>query len=164
MSTSGNPSGDYDFGHALPADAPAEIKADFVKYHVEKVFAKPRRPFTVWEIYSEKFEHFDKDAFNALSSELKIDLRDCLRDQGVNIRVGSGIRITDELMKAKEYGNTWPRGDHEEQNYPKIEPMRPGVMWATATPSPPPPPTGLERDAKPRVSPMPSPFHEFQSP
>ena len=114
MSTSGNPLGDYDFNYTFPADAPAEVKINFVKYYIEKVFAKPKRAFTTWAIFAEKFEHFDKNAFIGLSSELKNDLRDCLRDQGVNIRVGLGIRITDELIKAKEYSNTWPKGDYEE--------------------------------------------------
>ena len=72
MSTSGNPSGDYDFNHPLPADAPAEIRVNFVKYHVKKVFAKPRRAFTTWAIFAEKFEHFDKNAFTGLSSELRM--------------------------------------------------------------------------------------------
>ena len=46
MSIAGNLSGDYDFNHAFPSDAPAEIKANFVKYYIEKVFVKPRRAFT----------------------------------------------------------------------------------------------------------------------
>ena len=69
----------------------------------------------------------------------------------------------DELIKVKEYNNTWPKSDYKEQNYLRIEPRRLGVMWITAIPSPPPPLTGLEKET-PRVSPMPLPFHEFQLP
>lgn len=119
------------------------------------VFVKPRRPFTVWSIYSEKFKNFTRDDFNALPSEFKNNLRDCLRDLGLNIRIGSGVKIIDELIKAKEYAHNWPAGDHEEKNYGEVTP---GVRWGNTTS---PAPITLKRDSNPRRSLIPSPFQEF---
>ena len=84
----------------------AKVKVYFIKYHVKKVFAKPRRLFMVLSIHSKKFKHFSRDNFNALPFKFKNNLRNYLRDLGLNIRVSSSVKISDKLMKAKEYAHT----------------------------------------------------------
>ena len=86
-------SGAYKLNRPLPADAPVEAKEEFARHQVNKVLAKPRNAFDTWELYSERFEHFDRNAFGEIDSEIRSDLRRVLMERGIKIRTGAGIRV-----------------------------------------------------------------------
>ena len=158
-------SGAYKLNRPLPADAPVEAKEEFARHQVDKVLAKPRNAFDTWELYSERFEHFDRNAFGEIDSEIRSDLRRVLMERGIKIRTGAGIRVMDELVKAKDYAYTWPNGGHEDIASGNAAEVRTGN---TIPPEPRPTPTSLPRDSQPLSSPspassMPAPFKEFQS-
>jgi len=91
---------------------------DYIRWRIDTYEGRKWRNDTLSEIFALDFEHLEQETFDACRRDLIQDLREILRQRGVYVRKGRGVKVAKELAAVVQAEIPWPEDD----------PERPGVI------------------------------------
>lgn len=99
------------FKYGLPPDADDTMRKRFVRYCVRLYKKMDWKGSTLSEYFAEDFSTFDASMFAQVSSTLRRDLPNTLREQEVYVRKTRQVLIADALFEVVQNDLTWPNDD-----------------------------------------------------
>ncbi|KAF6227508.1 hypothetical protein HO173_012248 [Letharia columbiana] len=115
-----------------PTDTDERIE-QFVRWRIQDY--NENKWESLSDIFAEEFRLFAKEDFEALSKEQQYGLRNCLRANGVYVKKGRGVLMSESLANIVQEDIPWPLNDEDrpppkqQQYYPPqqqtIQPQQP---------------------------------------